>query len=66
LLLSYELEIVLIDAVKKERSPETVLFALAGIREILSKEGEEGRKRFELVGGLDALEQVQLCPVTEV
>ena len=63
--MNYEIEISLIEAVKKERSYEAVLFALHGIREILAKD-ETARDRFELEGGLDALEQIQLCGIIEV
>ena len=64
--MSYEIEILLIDAVRKEKSWESVYFALQGINEILQKDGEAASRRFELYGGLDVLEKVQECNIYEV
>ena len=49
---------LLIETVKKERSWDSVHFALQGIQTILEKDDEAVSERFELQGGLDALEKV--------
>ena len=47
-ILSYEVEVLLIETVKKEKSWESVHIALQGIQTILEKDGEAASERFEL------------------
>lgn len=65
-ILSYEVEMLLIETVKKEKSWDSVYFALQGVQTILEKDGEAACERFELQGGLDALEKVQECNMLEI